>query len=109
MTARPSTFPDPRVGETATRLPDGRVLIAGGESLPGRPLSSAEIYDPRRATWTPTRSMHVPRWHHTATLLLDGTVVVAGGTRAGDHVSSPETFDPRTGKWTLVAPARARR
>jgi hypothetical protein len=100
-----TTLPDPRVGETETKLPGGTLLVAGGQGLDGKPLASAELYDPRTGTWTPTGSMHVARWRHTATLLLDGTVFVAGGTRAGDSVSRPEIYDPRTGTWT---PARRR-
>jgi hypothetical protein len=101
--------PDPRIGETVTELPGGRVLVAGGESLDGSRLTSAELYDPRSATWKPTGSMHVARFRHSATLLLDGTVFVAGGTRAGDQVSSPELYDPRTGTWTLVGHTGQRR
>jgi hypothetical protein len=100
-----TTLPDPRVGETATGLPDGTILVAGGQGLDGKPLASAELYDTGSGTWTSTGSMHVARWHHTATLLLDGTVLVAGGTREGDTVASPETYDARTGIWTLIRSA----
>jgi hypothetical protein len=99
---------DPRVGETATVLRDGTVLVAGGRDPSGRTLASAELYDPRSRTWTPTTSMHVRRWHHTATLFLDGTVLVAGGTRSGDATGSPERYDPRSATWTLIRPPRMR-
>jgi N-acetylneuraminic acid mutarotase len=60
-----------RDGHTATLLPDGWVLVAGG--------SSAELLDPDAETWIATDDMTEPYYGHTATLLLDGTVLVAGG------------------------------
>jgi hypothetical protein len=53
--------------------------------------------------------MHMARWHHTATLLLDGKVLVAGGTRTADAAASPEVYDPQTGIWTLTRPGHPSR
>lgn len=99
----------PRANHTATLLPDGNVLVAGGSKPPNlsgpeepsMTLDSAEIYDPQRGTWTSTESMPVPRAFHTATLLSDGTVLVAGGgsDEYEASVSSAELYDPRTGRW----------
>lgn len=89
----------PRAGATATLLPDGRVLVAGGvaTAVPVT-LSSAELYDPASGTFSPTASMAQTRWAHTATLLQDGRVLVTGGSGAAGpaqdttHLKSAELF-----------------
>ena len=65
---------------TATLLPNGQVLVAGG----GFPeLASAELYDPTTGMWMRTRSMNIERFAHTATLLSNGQVLVATGVGTG--------------------------
>ncbi len=65
-----------RQDQTATMLPDGTVLIAGGDLAAG---TSAELYSFATSTFSGTASMVTPRFMHTATLLPDGRVLVAGG------------------------------
>ena len=67
-----------RYDHTATLLPSGKVLVAGGFNTMA-PLSSAELYDPTTGTWAPTGSMTDARAFYTATLLPSGKVLVAGG------------------------------
>jgi hypothetical protein len=62
-----------REGHTATLLPSGKVLVAGGAGSSAT-LSSAELYDPLTGTWTATGSMVASRQFHTATLLPSGFV-----------------------------------
>jgi hypothetical protein len=76
-----------RTGHTATLLPNGQVLVVGGqgqESYSSPPLASAEIYNPATDKWSPATSMITARTNHTATLLPNGQVLVVGGF-AGLH------------------------
>ena len=57
---------------TATLLPNGKVLVAGGDN--GVSLATAELYDPLTGTWAATGNMAAARARHTATLLPDGTI-----------------------------------
>jgi subtilase family serine protease len=90
---------------TATLLPSGQVLVAGGSDvMGGGPISGpAELYDPARGTWTLTGALNTAREFHTATLLTNGLVLVAGGFCAcggWGESSSAELYDPATGTWT---------
>ena len=91
-----------RSGHTATLLPNGNVLVAGGIGIDFNPLSSAELYDPVTGTWAATGSfVSGPRESHTATPLPDGKVLVAGGYLGGS-LTSAELYDPVTGGWTAT-------
>src|SRR5882757_4705253 len=70
-------------GTTATLMPNGKVLIAGGTGPGNGPLASAELYDPATGTFTPTGSMTNPRSSHKATLLANGRVLIVGGFVTG--------------------------
>ena len=107
---------DPQGGIGApTLLPDGRVLLSGGSinggiSPGGRiTLNTAQLYDPAADRWLALPRMATSRSGHTATVLRDGTVLVVGGMGGYGSGPSPATasaerFDPRTGRWTTVAP-----
>ena len=69
-----------RYYHTATLLPNGKVLVAGGHRQRRRLLASAELYDPASGTWSATGSLVTARYCHTATLLPNGKVLVAGGS-----------------------------
>jgi hypothetical protein len=84
---------------TATLLPGGDVLVAGGYFWPATSHSRAELLDPFAATWSHTASLSFSRNSHTATLLPSGNVLVAGG-QSWSSVAYPT---PRTPPPTVVA------
>jgi len=93
-----------RTHHTATRLRNGKVLVAGGYTVPGddfpwaEQTGRAELYDPSSGTWSATGAMNNPRAFHQAVLLDNGKVLVLGtGTKASPRA---ELYDPDTGKWT---------
>src|SRR2546422_6983481 len=91
-----------RAGHTATLLANGTVLIAGGKDAAGRPLATAELYDPAIGHYTQlAASLPAPVWGHTATLLNDGSVLIAGGEGNGGLPGlAAQVFDPGTGTFT---------
>lgn len=103
-----------RVCHSATVMKNGKVLIAGGASAlaSGIALNSAEIYDPAKATFSPTGSMTKARACPTAIARDDGTVVVKGGHSQSAPDAPPtdltdsEIYDSTTGKFTAASLAQ---
>jgi N-acetylneuraminic acid mutarotase len=99
-----------RQWHTATLLPDGQVLVAGGytgNSPGGSYLLSSELYDPVAGTWAATGDLNVSLAHHQAALLPNGKVLVCGGAGEGPSgepilPSSGELYDPATKTWELT-------
>ena len=103
-----------RDSASATLLPDGRVLVAGGwltaEVQTNPPayssfsLASAELFDPMTGNWTATtNTMTTGRNDHTASLLPNGQVLLAGGFQNGPgDRDSLESFDPVTSGWITI-------
>ena len=102
----PRSLNAPRAYATATLLPSGKVLIAGGCGYTSTPLASTEIFDPQTGYFTASTAsvMTTPRCHATAVLLGDGTVLVAGGVGPSNQLlNSAEIYDPATTHFTAVA------
>jgi hypothetical protein len=94
-----------RAFHTATLLPSGMVLVAGGYSSSRfGAVGGAELYDPTSGTFSSTGNMTTDRYVHTATLLLTGKVLVAGGYsfNAGTNLTSAELYDPATGTFSAT-------
>ena len=96
----------PRSTHSATRLQDGRVLVVGGTTLaPGSPLPAAqleqaEVYDPKRDSWSFAGTGLPALSAQAATLMPTGSVLVTGGsTEMGFATTGAEVFDPATNRW----------
>jgi len=98
-----------RSSHTATLLPSGKVLIAGGSAEAFEILTTAEVYDPVTDFWSVTGNLNTPRWLHTATLLSSGKVLVAAGSK-GDFplLNTAELYDPATGIWNTTGNLNSR-
>ena len=96
-------------GHTATLLPNGKVLLAGGfvnsvwdysDSVSG---NGAGLYDSATGVFSGTGNMTANRGDHTATLLANGKVLITGGADqdpTGTGLASAELYDPSTGTFT---------
>ncbi len=93
-----------RTVHTATPLPNGKVLLAGGIGSGGGALASAELYDSSANVSAAAASLGAARYGHTATLLQDGRVLaVAGYGNAGTYIASAELYNPSADSWLFAA------
>ena len=93
-----------RRGAVAAPLPDGRVLVAGGDYIDGADhyLASAEVYNPATNAFTPVGDMGIARVRAAAAPLPGGRVLVAGGNDGTTRLSSAEVFNSATNAFTPV-------
>jgi len=97
-----------RGNHAAALLPDGRVLISGGDGNdPAAPPLGTEMFDPASGQFSSAGDLQAPRDSHSAVRLTDGRVLVIGGEvppelagRVGVGVSATEIFDPATARWS---------
>lgn len=85
----------PRAFASASPLPNGEVLIAGGtNSGASLRLASAELFDPATGTFSAqgVGEMTTGRMTAAAAPLPDGDVLIAGGAGAAGELSSAELF-----------------
>ena len=86
-----STMATARSLHSATRLPDGRVVVCGGAqgslTLPVA-VDGVEVYSPVTNGWTSFAALPTPRMAHAAALLPDGTIALFGGQDAVGNTAS---------------------
>ncbi len=85
-------------------LPDGRILLIGGEIQPTA-INECEIYDPKSDTWSITGSLNTPRFWFAHATLQDGRIFVAGGWTLSNSnpTNTCEIYDPASGTWEYTA------
>jgi len=92
-----------RMYESATLLPNGKVLVSGGLNVYKPRLryatatATAELFDPTNGTWSSAGRMNAMRSYHSSTILQNGKVLVVGAGTA-------DLYDPATNTWTATAP-----
>ncbi len=89
-----------RTFHSATLLPSGKVLVAGGDDGTGSSLASVEIYDPATGAWSMTGNLITNREAQAATLLPNGKVLFTGGSTGFPGLDDSELYDPATGTST---------
>ena len=107
----------PRDTHTATKLPNGTVLVHGGRTLTADStpfLRTSELFEPGTGTWASTGTAYFERSSHSAILLRNGKVLVVGGFVQARVVHLPpnqppwgygtELYDPATGQWESTGP-----
>jgi transcriptional regulator with XRE-family HTH domain len=97
----------PRADFTSALLPDGRVLVIGGQLPNGEVTPTTEIYDPSMKRWLPGASMNYARQNplgQEALQVEDGTILVAGG----DTLGTSERYASMTGTWVSALKLHSR-
>lgn len=91
-----------RYSPSATLLPDGRVMVAGGRQHDGEQgTTSVEMWEPATQTFKPSSPMAEARTMHGAVVLKDGRVLIAGG-----RAKLIEIYNPTTDKWRKAGRTR---
>lgn len=95
-------------------LPDGQVLVVGGQAAPASSTDvgarmAPEIWNPKTGKWTVLAPMAIPRTYHSVALLLpDGRVFVGGGGLCGNCTTNHLDGEIFTPPYVLNADGSAR-
>ncbi len=106
------TFDDDFVCAGNSYLPNGNLLVTGGNVIPvntqiGYGVTSVAIFNPSTETWSQGTPMNYPRWYPTNVEMSDGTtIVLSGHNSSGEQsIAQAESYNPTTGVWTVLPPS----
>ena len=94
-----------RASHAMTMLPDGRVLVTGGDAQPqDAVIATTEIWSPATGRWTTVGPLPVGTRLASA-VPFGGRALTAGGIDGSNAlVASASVFDPATGAWAPIVP-----
>ncbi|KVN33770.1 lectin [Burkholderia pyrrocinia] len=78
-------------------LPDGRVLVNGGDSS-----RKTTLYNWSLNTWSAAAAMNIPRGYQGDTLLSNGSVLTLGGSWSGGQGGKSAEVWANGGNWTVL-------
>ncbi len=86
----------------AARLPDGRILIVGGQPVAsGQRTASSELVDPGTGQAAPSGNLATARCRATIDVTAKGSLLVVGGDGPNSgYLSSTEQYDLSTAQWS---------
>lgn len=91
-----------RIFHTATLLPNGKVLIVGGQNDADLRIRDVDLYDPATNALTHVSKTGLARSGHKAMLLSSGKVLVIGGY-FDDPGERAERYSPSTDSWETLS------
>lgn len=101
-----SDMAEKRFGHEIQTLPNGKVLVFGGQTLTElfQPVyyNSCEIYDPAIETWSSAAPMTESRSKFASVVTNEGKILAIGGEGPENNRTSVESYNPDTDTWTLV-------
>jgi len=82
-------------------MPNGQVLLTGGDAATEVGPPNAVIFDPSSSTWTPTPDMNAGRWYPTNTPLPNGDMLVTAGEISPSlgNDTLPQIWQVSSGSW----------
>jgi N-acetylneuraminic acid mutarotase len=100
----------PRSGPGLVATPDGKIYAIGGDNDTFNDpvlftLSSVEVYDVKRNTWSPRASMPTNRAWLGAAVGKNGKIYAIGGAPCQNcpGLTTVEEYDPKKNQWTTKA------
>lgn len=92
----------PRALFTSAALPDGTIMVMGGQNASNTLTNLTEIYTPSTGLFTAGPSMTTARRYATATTLNNGLILVYGGESTNGAIPTAELYNPTTKIFTSL-------